>query len=159
MKIDSNTPEHIAHKADTTSSDTKLKQSPENTLTAAGFLFVIMAIILSLISWSIAIGIGISFIITFIYVIMMSGVFDHKFQLKFSTSSPSHTDYVDFNNQERRISDYEPKTSDNFNRTPLYDPFSDRKYDTSVNPTTGLPMVGGVGGRDCAGNPFGAKLL
>lgn len=30
--------------------------------------------------------------------------------------------------------------------------------DNAVNPATGLPMIGGIGGVDVAGNPFGTDL-
>lgn len=39
----------------------------------------------------------------------------------------------------------------------LIKPFSDDSFDglSEINPATGLPMMGGVGGIDVAGNPYG----
>lgn len=34
----------------------------------------------------------------------------------------------------------------------------DLREQTAINPATGLPMVGGQGGVDVAGNPFGTDL-
>ncbi|OOR98255.1 hypothetical protein B0187_09200 [Haemophilus paracuniculus] len=32
------------------------------------------------------------------------------------------------------------------------------KQETEINPATGLPMMGGIGGLDAAGNPYGSDL-
>jgi hypothetical protein len=37
----------------------------------------------------------------------------------------------------------------------LYDPYSDFDDSSRINPATGLPMVGGIGGFDIGGNPYG----
>ena len=145
--------EQIINKSDTTPSDIKLKQSQENTLLAAGCLFVVMAIIISLWNWSFVIGIGTAFIITLLYIIMVSCVFEGKCHLKFTASSLN----MNFDDQMHRPSDYGVNTVDNFTSASTYDLFSDRRCDP-INPTSGLPMIGGTGGRDYAGNPFGTNL-
>lgn len=37
----------------------------------------------------------------------------------------------------------------------LHDPYSDFDDSSRINPATGLPMVGGIGGFDIGGNPYG----
>ena len=145
--------EQIINKSDTTPSDIKLKQSQENTLLAAGCLFVVMAIIISLWNWNFAIGIGAAFVITLIYIIMVSCVFEGKCHVKFTASSLN----TNFDDQIHRTSDYESKISDDFTRIQIYDPSSNRDYG-SINPATGLPMINGLSGMDYAGNSYGTKI-
>lgn len=65
----------------------------------------------------------------------------------FSNSTDAHTDDLDIDN-------YGASFSDTFSENS----FEDSTDSSAINPATGLPMIGGVGGVDSGGSPFGTDL-
>lgn len=91
-----------------------------------------------------------SFFIAFGFSLFYVNIFELIFSKKYGLQL-NHP----FNSFGKRRADYSPGFNAPF-RISDHDAFSSRRWYT--NPTTGLPVTGGLGGIDSAGNPFGTRI-